>query len=123
MHPPPKYLISKYGDPIFATIIGLASAAIKINRKEKELGHSTQETINTARRFNGNSQFLFIHQEASNGAFANFKNLTQQITPPPTRKTSTCSAIRKIMKSTFEAAIFALITSNQGVDFYRNSVI
>ncbi|RKF61391.1 hypothetical protein OnM2_042013 [Erysiphe neolycopersici] len=50
MHPPPKYLISKYGDPIFAIIIGLASTAIKINRIEKEQGHSTQETINAARR-------------------------------------------------------------------------
>ncbi|KHJ35624.1 hypothetical protein EV44_g1952 [Erysiphe necator] len=50
MHPPPKYLISKLGDPLFAIATGLASAAVKINRKEKEMGHSTQETISAARR-------------------------------------------------------------------------
>ncbi|TQS36063.1 hypothetical protein Golomagni_03494 [Golovinomyces magnicellulatus] len=44
------YLISKFGDPIFAIFIGLTAAVIKIDRKEKELGHSSQETINAARR-------------------------------------------------------------------------
>ncbi|RKF80867.1 hypothetical protein GcM1_189030 [Golovinomyces cichoracearum] len=42
------YLISKFGDPIFAIFVGLTAAVIKIDRKEKELGHCSQETIEAA---------------------------------------------------------------------------
>ncbi|KAH8593658.1 hypothetical protein B0O99DRAFT_688492 [Bisporella sp. PMI_857] len=48
--PTPVHLISKVGDPIFALFIGLSAAATRINREEKELGRSTQETINSGLR-------------------------------------------------------------------------
>jgi hypothetical protein len=37
-------------DPIFAISIGLAAAATRINREEKEKGRSTQETIDVFKR-------------------------------------------------------------------------
>jgi Non-classical export protein 1 len=48
---PPTYLISKVADPFFALFIGLSAAAIRINREEKELGHSTQQTIDAGFRY------------------------------------------------------------------------
>jgi hypothetical protein len=49
--PSPTHLISKVGDPIFALFIGLSAAATRINREEKELGHSTKETIDAGFRY------------------------------------------------------------------------
>jgi len=49
--PSPAHLISKVGDPIFAAVIGLSAAATRINRQEKELGHSTQQTIDAGLRY------------------------------------------------------------------------
>jgi hypothetical protein len=49
--PSPAHLISKVGDPIFAAVIGLSAAATRINREEKELGHTTQQTINAGLRY------------------------------------------------------------------------
>ncbi|KAH7117769.1 hypothetical protein B0J11DRAFT_91269 [Dendryphion nanum] len=40
-----KYIISKSLDPVFAISIGLAAAATRINREEKEKGRSTGESI------------------------------------------------------------------------------
>jgi non-classical export protein 1 len=49
--PSPVHIISKIGDPIFAVFIGLSAAATRINREEKELGRSTQQTINAGLRY------------------------------------------------------------------------
>jgi hypothetical protein len=49
--PPPTYLISRVADPIFALFIGLSAAATRINREEKELGHTTQQTIDAGLRY------------------------------------------------------------------------
>jgi hypothetical protein len=49
--PSPAYLISKAGDPIFALFIGISAAATRINREEKEMGRSTQQTLDAARRY------------------------------------------------------------------------
>jgi hypothetical protein len=49
--PSPAHLISKVGDPIFAVFIGLSAAATRINREEKELGRSTQQTIDAGLRY------------------------------------------------------------------------
>ena len=49
--PSPAHLISKVGDPIFAIFIGLSAAATRINREEKELGRSTQQTIDAGFRY------------------------------------------------------------------------
>jgi len=49
--PSPTHLISKVGDPVFAAVIGLSAAATRINREEKELGRSTQQTIDTGLRY------------------------------------------------------------------------
>jgi hypothetical protein len=48
---PPTFLISRVADPIFALLIGLSAAAMRINREEKELGHSTQQTIDSGFRY------------------------------------------------------------------------
>jgi len=45
------HLISKVGDPIFAAFIGLSAAGMRINREEKELGRTTQDTINAGFRY------------------------------------------------------------------------
>ncbi|KAK0747575.1 hypothetical protein B0T21DRAFT_279039 [Apiosordaria backusii] len=47
---PPRYIISRIADPIFAVFIGISAAATRINREEKEKGRTTQETLNTLRR-------------------------------------------------------------------------
>jgi hypothetical protein len=49
--PAPAYIISRIGDPIFAVVIGLGAASTRINREEKELGRSTQQTIDAAFRY------------------------------------------------------------------------
>jgi hypothetical protein len=49
--PSPAHLISKVGDPIFAAVIGLSAAATRISREEKELGYSTQQTIDAGLRY------------------------------------------------------------------------
>lgn len=49
--PPPAHLISKIGDPVFAMFIGLSAAVTRINREEKELGHSTKETVDSGFRY------------------------------------------------------------------------
>jgi len=49
--PPPAHLISKIGDPVFAIFIGLSAAVTRINREEKELGHSTKETLDSGFRY------------------------------------------------------------------------
>ena len=48
---PPVYIISRVVDPIFAVVIGLSAAALRINREEKDQGRSTQDTIAAARRY------------------------------------------------------------------------
>ncbi|KAI1817554.1 hypothetical protein GGS20DRAFT_582274 [Poronia punctata] len=47
---PPTYIISKVADPIFALVIGLGAATLRINREEKEKGKTTQETIASFKR-------------------------------------------------------------------------
>lgn len=37
-------------DPIFAMGIGITAAAVRINREEKEKGHSTQQTLDRLKR-------------------------------------------------------------------------
>ncbi|KAK5133369.1 hypothetical protein LTR08_007803 [Meristemomyces frigidus] len=44
------YLISKFGDPIFAMSVGIAAAVVRVNREEKEKGHSTQDILDTLKR-------------------------------------------------------------------------
>ncbi|KAI2641967.1 hypothetical protein GGS21DRAFT_486822 [Xylaria nigripes] len=46
---PPTYIISRVADPIFALVIGLGAAALRINREEKEKGKTTQQTIQSAK--------------------------------------------------------------------------
>ncbi|KAI1632628.1 hypothetical protein F4809DRAFT_645250 [Biscogniauxia mediterranea] len=47
---PPAYIISRRADPIFAIAMGLAAAAMRINRDEKREGKTTQQTIQAAKR-------------------------------------------------------------------------
>ncbi|KAI1422767.1 hypothetical protein F5Y12DRAFT_716997 [Xylaria sp. FL1777] len=47
---PPTYIISRVADPIFAVVIGLGAATLRINREEKEKGKTTQQTIESAKR-------------------------------------------------------------------------
>ncbi|KAL2066476.1 hypothetical protein VTL71DRAFT_2547 [Oculimacula yallundae] len=49
-HAAPIHLISRLGDPIFAVFIGLGAAATRINREEKEMGRSTEETVQSGLR-------------------------------------------------------------------------
>lgn len=45
--------ISRAVDPIFAVSVGVAAAAVRINREEKEKGRTTQESYSALkRRFN-----------------------------------------------------------------------
>lgn len=46
----PAYLISRGLDPLFALFIGTSAAAMRISREEKEMGRSTQETIDAGLR-------------------------------------------------------------------------
>lgn len=43
--PAPTYIISKVADPIFAVVIGLGAAGVRINREQKEKGKTTEHTI------------------------------------------------------------------------------
>lgn len=45
-----RYIISPRIDPIFAISIGLAAAATRINREEKEKGRNTGETVDVFKR-------------------------------------------------------------------------
>ncbi|KAF2182779.1 hypothetical protein K469DRAFT_220143 [Zopfia rhizophila CBS 207.26] len=45
-----QYIISRSIDPIFAISIGVAAALTRINREEKEKGHTTSETIDIFKR-------------------------------------------------------------------------
>ncbi|OAL01760.1 hypothetical protein IQ06DRAFT_219470 [Phaeosphaeriaceae sp. SRC1lsM3a] len=45
-----QYIISKSLDPIFAISIGLAAAATRINREEKEKGRSTAQSMDILKR-------------------------------------------------------------------------
>lgn len=47
---PPTYIISRVADPIFAVVIGLGAAALRINREEKEKGKTTQQTMDSVKR-------------------------------------------------------------------------
>ncbi|KAI0506627.1 hypothetical protein F5B22DRAFT_650590 [Xylaria bambusicola] len=47
---PPTYIISRVADPIFAVVIGLGAATLRINREEKEKGKTTEQTIESAKR-------------------------------------------------------------------------
>ena len=58
--PSPAHLISKIGDPIFAVFIGLSAATTRINREEKELGHSTQQTIDAGLRYAVEEFYIII---------------------------------------------------------------
>ena len=48
--PAPAYIISRVADPVFAVVMGLSAAAIRINREEKDKGRTTSETITAGRR-------------------------------------------------------------------------
>lgn len=50
---PPAYIISKAADPFFALAIGIAAAATRINREEKEKGKTTQQTVQSLQRYSG----------------------------------------------------------------------
>ncbi|KAK3216778.1 hypothetical protein GRF29_1g906933 [Pseudopithomyces chartarum] len=45
-----QHIISRRLDPIFAISIGLAAAATRINREEKEKGRSTAQTVDVFKR-------------------------------------------------------------------------
>ncbi|KAF2129190.1 hypothetical protein P153DRAFT_291724 [Dothidotthia symphoricarpi CBS 119687] len=45
-----QYIISRALDPVFAISIGLAAAATRINREEKERGRSTEESLQVLKR-------------------------------------------------------------------------
>lgn len=48
--PAPTYIIAKVADPIFAVVIGLSAAGLRINREETAKGNSTSQTIQTGLR-------------------------------------------------------------------------
>ena len=48
--PAPTYIISRIADPIFAVVMGMSAAAMRINREEKEKGRTTQQTVDAALR-------------------------------------------------------------------------
>lgn len=49
--PAPTYIISRVADPIFAVIIGISAAGLRINREETEKGYSTSQTVQTGLRY------------------------------------------------------------------------
>ena len=65
--PAPAHLISKIGDPIFAVFIGLSAAVTRINREEKEVGHSTKETLDSGFRCVFCLLFLFVALKVEDG--------------------------------------------------------
>ncbi|PBP28100.1 hypothetical protein BUE80_DR000996 [Diplocarpon rosae] len=46
----PTHLISRAADPLFALVIGLGAAAMRINREEKEAGRGGWETVDAGLR-------------------------------------------------------------------------
>ncbi|KAF2478632.1 hypothetical protein BDY17DRAFT_328163 [Neohortaea acidophila] len=64
------YIISKRLDPIFALSVGIAAAAVRINREEKEKGNTTQESVRSLRR---RWDLLFEREEVGVGAGAGGK--------------------------------------------------
>lgn len=48
--PAPAYIISRVADPIFALVIGVSAAAMRINREETAKGYTTQQTIDNGLR-------------------------------------------------------------------------
>jgi len=50
----PAYIISRVADPIFAVVIGVSAATMRINREEKAKGKTTSEIIEAARCRLGN---------------------------------------------------------------------
>ncbi|XWX01896.1 hypothetical protein V2A60_009925 [Cordyceps javanica] len=48
--PAPTYIISRVADPIFAVVIGLSAAGLRINREEEAKGNATSQTIQTGLR-------------------------------------------------------------------------
>lgn len=63
---PATYIISKVADPIFAVVIGLGAAATRINREEKEKGQTTEQTIESAKRYVTcfADQYLFAYSQS-----------------------------------------------------------
>lgn len=51
----PTYIISKIADPIFAVVIGLGAASLRISREEKEKGKTTEQTIESTKRYGAHS--------------------------------------------------------------------
>jgi len=50
----PRYLISKYLDPVFALFIGVSAAGVRVRREEAALGRSAWETaVRRAGRYLG----------------------------------------------------------------------
>lgn len=47
----PTYIISRVADPVFGVLIGLAAAATRINREEKEKGRTRDQTIQAGLRY------------------------------------------------------------------------
>ena len=43
--PAPTYIISRVADPIFAVFIGMSAAATRINREEKAMGKTKEQTV------------------------------------------------------------------------------
>lgn len=48
--PAPTYIISRVADPIFAVVIGVSAAAMRINREEKAKGYTFQQTMDNGLR-------------------------------------------------------------------------
>jgi hypothetical protein len=61
---PTTYIISRVTDPIFAVVIGLSAATLRIKREEKEKGKTSQETIESFKRYShtgdSSSKYLLI---------------------------------------------------------------
>ncbi|KAG6037417.1 hypothetical protein E4U41_005154 [Claviceps citrina] len=47
----PAYIISRVADPIFAVLIGVSAAAMRINREETAKGYTAQQTVDNALRY------------------------------------------------------------------------
>ncbi|QUC23969.1 uncharacterized protein UV8b_08210 [Ustilaginoidea virens] len=46
----PTYIISRVGDPIFAVLIGLSAAAMRIGREERAKGYTARQTVENGLR-------------------------------------------------------------------------
>jgi hypothetical protein len=56
----PTYIISKAIDPVFALVIGLSAAAVRINREEKDKGRTANQTIEAGLRYELCTSFYFL---------------------------------------------------------------